>query len=236
MGRRALPKIDPQLDLTGYLWKFEELPRPWNAVCVFERIAPLEVEVGSGKGMFLCQASMAQPQHDFLGIEIAIKYAHFSAARLAKLGVPNAAVVHGDALLVFAEIFPENLLHTVHIYFPDPWWKKRHRKRRVIRESFLADLYRTLKPGGTVHFWTDVQTYFEESRALFRQGGFLEKWAASELRAPSQAEGEPIPEGQPPPGYQTHFERRMRLQAVPVFKAIFEKPLELPCSNRSCSG
>lgn len=231
MGRRALRKIDPELDLSGYLLPFEGLPRPWDPVTVFDRVAPLEVEVGSGKGMFLCQASVENPAHDFLGIEIAPKYARLAAARLAKLGVPNAAVVQGDALRVFAEILPADSVHMVHIYFPDPWWKKRHRKRRVIRPEFIADLMRTLRPGGLVHFWTDVEPYFEEGRDIFRQGGFEEVRVAAEIRAPSAEEGGPLPEGRPPGGYVTHFERRMRLQAVPVYKALYRKPEAAP----SCS-
>ncbi len=86
------------------------------------------------------------------GIEIAAKYARFAAARLAKLGVPNAAVVHGDALRFFAEVLPDASVSAVHIYFPDPWWKKRHLKRRIIRPSFVADVFRTLEPGGCFTF------------------------------------------------------------------------------------
>lgn len=223
MGRRAIKKIDPELDLTGYLWAWEDLPRPWDPLRVFDRQAPLEVEVGSGKGMFLCRASVANPAHDFLGIEIAPKYARLAAARLAKLGVPNAAVVQADALRVFAEVLPDQSVHTVHIYFPDPWWKKRHRKRRVIRPSFVADLYRTLEPAGVVHLWTDVAEYFDEARELFRAGGFGEECVLAEIRAPSDEEGGALPQGSPPGGYQTHFERRMRLAARPVYKAIFTK-------------
>jgi tRNA (guanine-N7-)-methyltransferase len=224
MGRRAVRKIDPGLDLSSYLWPWERLPRPWDPVALFERHAPLEVEVGSGKGMFLCRAAIAQPDHDFLGIEIAAKYARFAAARLAKLGVPNAAVIHGDALRFFAEVLPDASVTTVHIYFPDPWWKKRHLKRRIIRPSFVADVFRTLVPGGLLHFWTDVQQYFEEGCALLRQGGLQELSRKAEIRAPADSEARPLPEGQPPPGYRTHFERRMRLQAVPVYKAAFQKP------------
>ena len=137
MGRRALRKIDPSLDLSKHLLEFEQLPRPWSAAALFGRIAPLEIEVGSGKGLFLRNAARSQPDVDFLGIEIADKYARFAAAGLAKAGLPNGRVVSGDALRIFAELIPDNSLAAVHVYFPDPWWKKRHRKRRVMNETFL---------------------------------------------------------------------------------------------------
>ncbi len=87
MGRRALRKLDPSIDLTGRLKTFEQLPQPWNAVTLFGRVAPLEVEVGSGKGLFLRSAAAARPDVDFLGIEVVRKYAEFSAAGLAKAGL-----------------------------------------------------------------------------------------------------------------------------------------------------
>ena len=95
---------------------------------MFDRDAPLEIEVGSGKGLFLQSAASTNPDHNFLGIEIATKYARFAAARLARSGLPNAVMVHGDAQPIFAELLPDNSLAAVHVYFPDPWWKKRHRK------------------------------------------------------------------------------------------------------------
>src|SRR5215831_11570568 len=97
MSRRSLPKIDPALDLSTYLLTLEQLPQPWDPLALFGRVAPLEIEVGSGKGLFLIAAAATQPDHDFLGIEIAAKYARYAAARLARRGLRNAAVIHGDA-------------------------------------------------------------------------------------------------------------------------------------------
>ena len=176
MGRRALRKVDPSIDLTGHLKMFEQLPRPWDAAALFGRVAPLEIEVGSGKGLFLRSAAAARPDVDFLGIEVARKYAHFAAAGLAKAGLHNATVVIGDALRIFHELIPDGSLAAVHVYFPDPWWKKRHKKRRVMRESFLRDVERTLQPGGALHFWTDVEEYFLADAGLV--GGRAPRWRA----------------------------------------------------------
>ena len=84
MGRRALRKLDPAIDLTGHFRTFDQLPRPWDAAALFGRVAPLEVEVGSGKGLFLRTAAAARPEVDFLGIEVVRKYAQFAAAGLGQ--------------------------------------------------------------------------------------------------------------------------------------------------------
>jgi len=213
MGRRALRKVDPSLDLSRNLKTFDDLPRPWDPKSLFGRRAPLEVEVGSGKGLFLRSAAAARPETDFLGIEIAGKYAHFAAARLAKRGLRNAVVVAGDALRLFAELLPDASLAAVHVYFPDPWWKKRHAKRRVMRESLVRDVERTLVPGGSLHFWTDVEDYFHAS---------LEVLAANTtLTGPLPVREEPAEHDL---DYRTHFERRMRLSDEPVYRSEFRKP------------
>lgn len=214
MGRRSLRKIDPALDLTGYFRTFDELPRPWDSQTLFGRCAPLEVEIGSGKGLFLRTAAAARPEIDWMGIEVAQKYARFAAAALAKRGLRNANVVMADALRVFAEVLPDESLAAVHIYFPDPWWKKRHKKRRVMRESLMRDVERTLQPGGTLHFWTDVEEYFHESLALLAAHSGL----IGPLDVPQSAAAHDL-------DYRTHFERRMRLNDEPVYRAEFRKPL-----------
>jgi tRNA (guanine-N7-)-methyltransferase len=212
MGRRALRKIDPAIDLTGHFKVPEQLPRPWNAAALFGRVAPLEIEVGSGKGLFLRSAAAARPDVDFLGIEVALKYAQFAAAALAKAGLHNALVVGADALRIFRELIPDSSLAAVHVYFPDPWWKKRHKKRRVMRESFLRDVERTLRPGGLLHFWSDVEEYFRSTLGLLA--------SCTALVGPL-----PVPEtpAEHDMAYRTHFERRVRLANEPVYRAEFRK-------------
>jgi tRNA (guanine-N7-)-methyltransferase len=211
MGRRALRKIDTSIDLTGYLKTFDQLPRPWDAAALLGRAAPLEVEVGSGKGLFLRNAAADRPDVDFLGIEVVRKYAEFAAAGLAKAGLRNALVANADALRIFHELIPDGVLAAVHVYFPDPWWKKRHKKRRVMQESFVRDVERKLRPGGSLHFWTDVEEYFQTTL---------------ELLATSTALLGPLPVPELPAehdmAYRTHFERRVRLASEPVYRAEFK--------------
>jgi tRNA (guanine-N7-)-methyltransferase len=213
MGRRALRKIDPRLDLSRHFREAAQLPPQFDQAALFARVQPLEVEVGSGKGLFLATACQTTAQHNFLGIEIARRYAQYAAARLARQQSPNGLVVCGDALLLFREWFPTESLQAVHVYFPDPWWKKRHKKRRVMNEAFLRDVERTLRPGGALHFWTDVQEYFQTTLALVA--------ATTSLIGPL-----PVPERPPQHDldYRTHFERRTRQSHLPVYRAEFRKP------------
>ena len=212
MPRRALRKLDPALDLSRHYREAEALPPALDQTALFAREAPLEVEVGSGKGLFLTTASQSSPERNFLGIEVSRKYARYAAGRLAKLGVSNALVIGGDALALFHRWFPDNGLAAVHVYFPDPWWKKRHKKRRVLSEPFLKDVERTLEPGGRLHFWTDVEEYFQSTLALIAATVKL----AGPLPVPEKPAAHHL-------DYRTHFERRTRLSEQPVYRAEFEK-------------
>ena len=205
-------KLDPGLDLSRHLKTFDQLPQPWNTASLFAADAPLEVEVGSGKGLFLQSAAIAHPDCNFLGIELAQKYAEHAAARLAKRELANAVVVHGDAQRVFGELLPDDSLAAVHVYFPDPWWKKRHRKRRVMNETFLNDVARTLAPGGRFHFWTDVEEYYASGLALVAEHtSLIGPLVVAERPAEHDLD------------FCTHFERRMRLANMPVYRSEFRK-------------
>jgi tRNA (guanine-N7-)-methyltransferase len=212
MGRRALPKIDPELDYSQFFRTLEVLPQPWDPAALFGRTAPLEVEVGSGKGLFLQTAATNHPDHNFLGIEVAGKYSRFTAARLAKRSLTNAIAVQGDGLRLFREMIPSDALAAVHVYFPDPWWKKRHHKRRVLNEPFLRDVHRTLIVGGKLHFWTDVKEYFDAT---------LELIAAMKCFTGPLAVAEKVSEHSL--DFRTHFERRTRLKEEPVYRSEFVK-------------
>jgi tRNA (guanine-N7-)-methyltransferase len=100
----------------------------------------------------------------------------------------------------------------VHVYFPDPWWKMRHRKRRVLNEKFLREVERVLEPGGTLHFWTDVEEYYESTLELIR--------TTTSLSGPA-AVAESLPEHDL--DFRTHFERRTRLHGEAVYRSEFRK-------------
>jgi tRNA (guanine-N7-)-methyltransferase len=212
MPRRAPRRVDPALDLSRHLLAADDVPRPWDAPRLFGRTAPLEIEVGSGKGLFLTAAAAAWPDVDFLGIEIARKFALAVAARLVRAGVTNARVLVGDAQRLFAEVLPDNALAAVHVYFPDPWWKKRHHKRRLMNERFVRDVERTLLPGGVLHFWTDVAEYYTATLELIPRVTSL---------GPPREVAERAAEHDL--DYRTHFERRMRLHGQPIYRAEFVK-------------
>jgi tRNA (guanine-N7-)-methyltransferase len=213
MARPALRRIDPSLDLSRHLWSSAQLPVPFDERDLFSRPAPLEVEVGSGKGMFMVAASGERPQHNFLGCEVARNYARLAAARLARAGRGNAVMLQGDALQLFRDVLPAACAVAVHVYFPDPWWKQRHRKRRVMQPAFLANVERVLEPQGSLHFWTDVQEYYDTTVAMIADvTGLLGPFEVAERQAGDGLD------------YRTHFERRMRLHGQAVFRAEFRRP------------
>lgn len=209
MPRRALRRINDSFDYSHHLFLVKELQQPWDAAKFFANPdAPLEVELGSGKGQFIHDAALANPDHNFLGIEIAHKYAAYCAARLIEANVPNACMFSGDGLVLFKEYFPENSLEAVHVYFPDPWWKKRHRKRRVMQMELVRCCERCLVSGGKLHFWTDVEEYFTTALEMMK--------AESVLEGPFEPN---VEEGV----WRTHFEKRTVIEGRPVFRSYFVK-------------
>lgn len=192
------------------------LPAPLDPAVLFPEPAPIELEVGCGKGLFLASAAAAQPGRNYLGVELAPGYAELTAARCAARSLPNAQVISGDATLLIRSLLADHCVQAVHVYFPDPWWKARHRKRRVLCEPFFQQAARILAPNGTVHAWTDVEEYFFEA---------MEAAAATGLFQPPRSVPEPV--AQNDFDYRTHFERRTRLADKPVWRA------ELDRSDRS---
>lgn len=212
MGRRALPKINKQVDLSGHLCFVEDLSEPFDPQSLFPKPQPLEIEIGSGKGLFVLQQSERHEDRNYLGNEIAKKYAQFAAYRLATNDRPNARIASGDGLLMFHKLLPDECCEGVHVYFPDPWWKTRHRERRVVQEQFIADIERVLKPGGKLHFWTDVKEYFERSLKLIIEHSKLDGPHEVKASAPEHDMD-----------YRTHFERRMRMHGHDIYRSMFSK-------------
>jgi tRNA (guanine-N7-)-methyltransferase len=211
--RSPIKRPSADIDLSRVLRTAEQLPNRLCSATLFGNEKPLEIEVGSGKGLFLATTSAANPDHNYLGIEILAKYAAHSAVRLTEASVDNAMMISGNAEPLFAERIDRESLEAVHVYFPDPWWKKRHRKRRVLNETSVPTFSRALTPGGRLHFWTDVLDYFETTVEMIAT-------VAPEL-------GVPIPEEEAEAthelDYRTHFERRSRQHNIPVYRVCYVK-------------
>jgi tRNA (guanine-N7-)-methyltransferase len=190
-------------------------PLSWRAV--FGNDHPVEVEVGFGKGLFLLTAAQGRPDVNFVGIEIERTYTLFTATRLAKRGLRNVRLVCGDGRGFLRDQAGAASLQAVHVYFPDPWWKTRHRKRRVFTEEFARQCERALRPGGRLHVVTDVQDYFAIMTELVGRETCLTRLPPPDVQEPRHDLD-----------YLTNFERKYRREGRPIYRANYERPEVLP--------
>jgi tRNA (guanine-N7-)-methyltransferase len=203
-GRRL-----PVSELDPYLLPLPEPPAPLDWATVFGNHHPVELEVGFGKGLFLLTSALVRPDVNFVGVEIVRKYQLFTATRLAKRGVGNVRLTCADARGFLRDRVGTGSLRAVHIYFPDPWWKKRHHKRRVFTPEFGAECERVLARGGRLHLATDVAEYFGlMHEALVPRAG-LRPLSADEPAADA--------------AWQTNFERKARERGEAVYRAVYER-------------
>lgn len=124
---------------------------------VLEGAGPIELDIGFGLGLSLFERAEASPQSRIIGIEVKAKLVYKVDQRLRKHGVTNAAVLQGDAREILKRAGPNGSVRRVAIHFPDPWWKKRHDKRRVLGDALLTELARLMQPGGELFIQTDVE-------------------------------------------------------------------------------
>ena len=150
----------PLEELAPYLLPVPDPPAPIDWAALFGNDRPVELEVGFGKGLSLLTAAVANPDVNFVGVEVVRKYQLFTATRTAKRDLRNVRLACADARLFLRDCVGAGSLRAVHVYFPDPWWKKRHHKRRVFTPEFAAQCERVLAPGGRLHLATDVEEYF----------------------------------------------------------------------------
>jgi tRNA (guanine-N7-)-methyltransferase len=138
---------------------------------VFGNDRPVEVEIGCGKGKFLIARALENPDINFLGVDVAWKWMKYGVERSAKRGMENIRFIKTDARELVRYGFERGAVSIFHIYFPDPWPKRRHRKRRIVTGDFLRLLHTRLADGGLVELATDYEDYFHHMRAAVIQSG-----------------------------------------------------------------
>jgi tRNA (guanine-N7-)-methyltransferase len=177
---------------------------------VFGRHAPVVLEIGFGMGETTAAIAQAHPDRDFLGIEVHAPGVGALLQRIAAAGLPNVRVIRHDAVEVVENMIPEASLAGVHVYFPDPWPKKRHHKRRLLQPAFVHALARRLAPGGYLHAATDWEDYAREMLATF---------VAEPLLANTAQDFAPRPPWRP----ETKFEARGLRLGHTVFDLVFRR-------------
>lgn len=127
---------------------------------VFGRDSHVVLEIGYGMGQSLVQMAQAAPEKDFIGVEVHLPGVGSLLNHAEEAGVTNLRTYKDDAIEVL-KLIPDNSLDTVQLFFPDPWHKKKHHKRRIVNNEFAQTLRRVLKPGGIFHMATDWEPYSE---------------------------------------------------------------------------
>jgi tRNA (guanine-N7-)-methyltransferase len=186
-------------------------PLDWRETFGADR--PVEIEVGIGKGRFLLQAATARPDVSYLGVEWANKYLRIAEARALKRGLGNVRFLRVDARELVHGSVPAASVQAYYVFYPDPWPKKRHSKRRFLRADTVHHLARTLVPGGLLHVATDHADYWSAiERVLAEQPGFD--------RLPAfGGEGFPLPLDAP----LTNFESKYRDEGRGSFRASWRR-------------
>jgi len=203
---RAFEQLLPRFGLP-----FE--PRLLDFSRVFGHVAPVILEIGFGMGETTAAIAHAHPQHDYIGVEVHAPGVGALLKRVEELALANVRVIRHDAVEVVAQMIPAGALAGVHVYFPDPWPKKRHHKRRLLQPSFIHALALRLAPGGYLHAATDWEEYAHEILATF---------TAEPLLANSAADFAPRPAWRP----QTKFETRGLKLGHGVWDVVFRRASE----------
>ena len=185
---KALEELGPR-----YVLPYVTAPMDWPGV--FGRQAPRILEIGFGMGGATAEIARSHPENDYLGVEVHTPGVGALLKRIGELDLANLRIVQHDAVEVLQHMLAESSLDGIHIFFPDPWHKKRHHKRRLIQPAFVELLASRLGPGGYLHLATDWEDYARQ---------MLEVLAANPLLRNTTDSYAPRPDHRP----LTKFEQR----------------------------
>lgn len=190
----------------------EHQQQRYNLPAIFGRSAPVVLEIGFGMGKSLVAMAAAEPDKDFIGIEVHRPGVGACLADAEAAGLTNLRVIEYDAVEILKDCIPDNSLSRVQLYFPDPWHKKRHHKRRIVQPEFVARLRSKLAQGGVFHMATDWENYAEHMLEVMQQADGFSNQSASNDYVPR-------------PDYRplTKFEQRGHRLGHGVWDLMFER-------------
>jgi tRNA (guanine-N7-)-methyltransferase len=181
--QRALDELGPQ-----FLLPFQRQPFDWARVFAHSSSGgssvnrPRILEIGFGMGETTAAIAQLRPEDDFLAIEVHLPGVGALLKRIGELGLTNLRLIRHDAVEVLEHMIAEDSLDGIHIYFADPWHKKRHHKRRLIQEQFVELLASRIKPGGYLHLATDWHNYAEQMLLVLNREMSLQNTSTESVR------------------------------------------------------
>lgn len=164
----ACAPLAPQTPHPTLLHEFRTILQPLTLTEHFPSVQPLEVELGCGDGSFIVEWARRNPERNYLGVERLLGRIRKPDKVGRRLGLTNLSLVRIEIGYFLEYLLPAASTEAIHVYFPDPWPKVKHRKHRLVNERFTALARRVLRPGGVVHLRTDHVEYFEQMLAVFR--------------------------------------------------------------------
>ncbi len=202
--QRALEELLP-------LYGIEDIETCIDLDALFPRRAPRYLEIGFGMGASLIAMAVDNPDNDYLGIEVHRPGVGSMLIRADEQQLHNLKVINHDAVAVLKQAIPDNSLNGIFLFFPDPWPKKKHHKRRIVQPTFIEQVYRCLKPGGIFHMATDWKDYADYMlNVMATVPGFCNTAGAKHFAA----------RGQRP---ETKYERRGLRLGHGVWDLVFRK-------------
>jgi tRNA (guanine-N7-)-methyltransferase len=200
---RALAEIGPQ-----FMLQYQPVLLDLDAV--FGRVAPRILEIGFGMGEGLAEIAATHPENDYLGVEVHTPGVGALLKQVGERGLANVRVIQHDAVDVLTRMLAPASLAGIHIFFPDPWHKKRHHKRRLIQPPLVQLLASRIQPGGYIHLATDWQEYAEQMLAVL---------SSEQLLKNTVSDYAPRPETRP----LTKFEQRGIRLGHGVWDLVFRR-------------
>lgn len=204
---KAIDRLWPEFGIDT-----DSKPVPLDLVDLFGRNAPVIVEIGFGNGEATWRTARANPEQDFIGVEVHRPGVGRLLMALEQHDISNVRIACQDAVEFMSEQIPAASLSGIRIYFPDPWPKKRHHKRRIVQPGFVAQLARCMKPGAILHLATDWAPYAEHMTAVLGESSEFRNLAEEGLYCPK-------PDWRP----ETHFEKRGKRLGHQVFDLLYRR-------------
>ncbi len=212
---RAGRTTEGQQKALDEVWPFMGLEVKEGSVVfseLFGREAPVVLEIGFGMGDSLIEMASQQPENNYIGIEVHKPGVGRLLSRANEAGVSNIRVYAEDAIEVLAQCIPDNSLDVLQLFFPDPWHKKKHHKRRIVQPEFVQTVRKKLKVGGYFHMATDWENYAEHMMDVMTEAEGYQNKAGERIYSP-QPEWRPV----------TKFQKRGERLGHGVWDLMFER-------------